>query len=90
MAGESREFGRGRGADVGHEVEQEILELIFLGAVDRQLAEDDPADVAQQPGGAEVHKALVGDRHGVARLLEKENRVARIHLVGRADGLLDQ
>ena len=31
---------------VGHEVEQEILELIFLGAVDRQLAEDDPADPA--------------------------------------------
>ena len=42
-----REIHENGYVQVGNEVEQKILELILLGAVDRELAKDDSTDVTQ-------------------------------------------
>ena len=59
-------------------------------AIDRQLADDHAAHGAQQSRRAQMHEPLVEHAHRIARLLEKENRVARVHLVRCADRLLHE
>src|SRR4051812_47115942 len=88
MAG--RKVHEDRHVEIRDEIEDEILELVFLGPVERQLPEDDATNLWQQPGCSEVHETLVHDRHRVTRLLEKENRVTHVDLVRRADRLLNE
>ena len=85
-----REVHENRNFKIRHEVEQKVLELIFFGPIDRQLAENNSAYVAQQSGGAKVEKSLVYDGHGIPCLLEKEDGVAGVELVWGSDGLLHQ
>ena len=79
-----------RHAEIGDEIEHEILELVFLGTVEREVAEDDAAHLREQPRGAQLHEPLVDERHRIADLLEEEDRVGRVDLVGRADRLLHE
>jgi hypothetical protein len=39
---------------------------------------------------AQLHETFVDERHGIAHLLEEENRVRGVDLVGRSDGLLHE
>src|ERR1700693_1550031 len=80
-----REVHQNRNVEIGYEVEEEILELIFLGPVQRELTKHDSAHVAQQPGSAQMQQTLVGDGHRIVYLFEEENRVASVDLVRSAD-----
>ena len=75
---------------VRHQVEEEVLEVLLLGSVERQLAKDDAGEVVHQPRGAEVDQPLVDDGHRVARLFDEEDRSRRVHLVVGADRLLHE
>src|SRR5262249_6256985 len=79
-----------RHVQVRHEIEQEILELVFLRAVEREVAEHYTSHATQQPGRTKVHESFISERHRVARLLDEKDRSARIDLVRRSDRLLDQ
>ena len=76
--------------DIGNEVEKEILELVFLRAIERELTEDDSRHFLEESGGAEVHESFIDDRHRVARLFDEENCSLHVDLVRRADRLLHE
>src|ERR1700738_325089 len=78
-----REIHQDRNVEIRHQVEEEVLELIFLGPLQREVNEHNSAHVAQKSGGAKMQQTLVGDRTRIVYLFEGENRVARVNLVCR-------
>src|SRR5437868_15099302 len=76
--------------EIGNQVEQEVLELVLLRAIERELAEDDAGDFLEESGGAQMHQAFIDDGHRIARLLDEENGAVDVDLVQGADRLLHE
>jgi hypothetical protein len=55
-----REIHENRNVEIGQQVEKKILELIFLGPVEREVTEDDSTDLIEQAGGSKVNESLIG------------------------------
>src|ERR1700737_498537 len=85
-----REIHQDRNVEIRPQVEEEVLELIFLGPIQREVTEHNSAHMAQKSGGAKMQQTLVGDRHRIVYLFEEENRVARVDLVRSANRLLHE